>query len=102
MPIKNPSATQLGGVNASLVGLDTLAVYDAAPTQFAVDTNLTTAHIAGTFTGVEDPRYAGKALQIKAITDETANDALVNGDPGWYNRTGVTVSAGKYIVAVAA
>lgn len=101
MAIKNPVATQSGGLN-SLIAVDTQKVYDALPTNIAVDTNITTALLGGGTQLVEDPRYPAKALQFKLITVQTLADALVNGVAGWYNRTGQTAPVGKYIVAVAA
>lgn len=101
MAIKNPVATQSGGLN-TLISVDTLKIYDALPLNIAVDTNIVATFPGGATQAVEDPRYAGKALQFKLITVSTANDALVNGVAGWFNRTGQTAAVGKYIVAVAA
>jgi hypothetical protein len=101
MAIKNPAATSSGGLN-TLISVDTTKIYDALPTNIAVDTNIVATFIGGGTQAVEDPRYSTKALQFKAITVSTANDALVNGVAGWYNRTGQTAPVGKWIVAVAA
>lgn len=101
MAIKNPAAGQSGALN-SLISVDTGKVYGALPLNIAVDTNIVETQIGGGTQAVEDPRYAGKALQFKAITVSTAADALVNGVAGWYNRTGQTAPIGSYIVAVAA
>jgi hypothetical protein len=103
MAIKNPAATSSGGLN-TLISVDTTKIYDALPTNIAVDTNLVATFIGGATQAVEDSRaaYATKALQFKLITVSTNSDALVNGVAGWYNRTGQTAPVGKYIVAVAA
>jgi hypothetical protein len=103
MAIENPAANAIGGLNGTVVGLDTSVVYTAIPNGLTVNTTLNVHQIgpAGS-QQMEDPRYPGKALQIKAITVQTAADALVNGAAGWYNRTGQTAPVGTWIVAVAA
>jgi hypothetical protein len=103
MAIKNPSATHIGGVAGNIAGVDTQHIYDAIPAGYAAGVNLTEFKLGGAAAvTLEDPRYAGKALQFKAITVLTANDALVNGVAGWYNRTGFSAAVGTFIVAVAA
>jgi hypothetical protein len=101
MAIKNGTATQAGGMN-QLVHIDTTKIYDALPDGMTAGVNIVITHIGSGTSNAEDPRYATKALQFKQITTQTANDALVNGVAGWYNRTGQTAVVGKYICAVAA
>lgn len=85
---------------SSLIGYDTQHIYDTKPDGVTVDTNIVTTYIGGATSAIEDPRYAGKAIQCKLTTSSVAPDALVI--TGWYNRTGLTVPSGKYIFAVAA
>jgi hypothetical protein len=103
MAIKNPTATQAGGVN-QLVHIDTMKIYDALPEGVTAGVDIAITHIGGATTAVQDSRaaYATKALRPILITVSTNNDALVNGVAGWYNRSGQTAAVGKYVIAVAA
>lgn len=112
MGLKDPAnATNVAlaagpAVVASVIGLDTARIYDALPNGLAAGANVVTTRIGGATQNLADARtganFDGKALQFKAITTLTANDALINGVAGWYNRSGQSAAVGKYVLAVAA
>lgn len=99
MAIKDNSATQSGGL-CTLIGVDTGRYFDDIPAGLTINTNITATRLGdATAQAVEDPRYAGKALQVRLTTGSVADGGVVVA--GWLNRTGATVPTGKYLIAVA-
>jgi hypothetical protein len=98
MAIKNPTATQAGGVN-QLIHIDTSRIYSALPEGTTLNTTIAVTHIGGATTGIEDPRYAGKALKPQQATGACADGAVVANT--YLNRTGKTLASGDIVIAVA-
>lgn len=98
MAIKDATAGQQGGLS-TLAAVDTTRYFDSPPLGFMLDTNVVGTRIGGAAFAVEDPRYPGKALQLRLTAGVVADGGVVAA--GWLNRTGAAVPAGKYLFAVA-
>lgn len=95
-PVTAWSPSDISGV----LSVNATSVHDALPEGFTASADLVFQRLGGGFCRGEDPRFPGKALQLRLTATSVASGATVAA--GWYNRTGATVAAGKYIVAVAA
>ena len=98
MAISDASATADG--LSTLVGVDTAAIYDSAPLNIPLNTDVVATRLGGATQAVEDPRYPGKAIRLLQTAGSVANGGVVT--TGFLNRTGQTVPAGKFLFAVAA
>ena len=98
--IKDPTSTGLLGLSTG-IGLGTNAFYDALPAGFTV--NLVPARrTIGSASTVpfEADGQTDKSLKFCLTTGSVANDGVIEGTTPnrFYNKTGVTVPTGKYVL----
>jgi hypothetical protein len=100
MALKDPRATQMGGLSGSCIGHDPSFVYAAGkgvPMALDAQFNVPVLGPAGS-QQIEDPRYGTKPLRFEAATGSTA-DGLVMGATTYKNHTGKTVASGDVVLA---